>query len=143
MKNLGKGFRLFTREVLRKIFRLWKAFKSWQSVISGTKTSASLSFLVCHLFACDSILGSALLAVQSMCEDFCTSDSFYGFHSGAKGVELVSVDTNVTYTLDGLIEQQTLQIARAKAELDDLRTKVIECVYEKIEVGILVWHCHI
>lgn len=52
---------------------------------------------------------------------------------------MVSVDTNVTYTLDGLIEQQTLQIARAKAELDDLRTKIIECVYEKIEVGIGVW----
>eukprot|EP00118_Oscarella_pearsei_P016795 m.162667 g.162667 ORF g.162667 m.162667 type:complete len:4507 (+) comp38847_c0_seq1:65-13585(+) len=112
-------------------FRLWKVFNAWRSVVSSTKVSASFSMLTSGLSSCDSLLASGVIAVQSLCEDFCTSDSSYGFYSGMKGVKLVSVDEDSTYSLKALLEKQNLQLAKAKSGLEELRGKVIKIIKEK------------
>jgi dynein heavy chain len=133
---------LWEREVFMKLrklrvfqqFRLWKSFQIWHFIVCRQKSWLAKVILTKELFTTDKIMQLAILNIQFLLDEHCTSYSIAGFHSKPKdcdteGLELFSCRCGVTYTLEEFVAAQQCQGQQAKHQLAELRSKLI-CIVQ-------------
>ena len=81
----------------------------------------------------DEILQGCLLHVRSLCE--AASSTHDGFGEGDSAIQLVKLDKTVTLTLEEFMERQRAQCDYGLEQLQSLRNKVVEIVWESCAVS--------
>ncbi|XP_035825271.1 dynein heavy chain 6, axonemal [Aplysia californica] len=108
-------------------FRLWKAFKNWKKAIHRQKNKGSQVKLYKSLFIANEVLQGCLVHVRSLCE---SARSVFKDGDTSSIIALVDLDPVATLTLQEFEGRQKNRCDRALHQLNTLREKIIEIVWE-------------
>ncbi|XP_052105827.1 dynein axonemal heavy chain 6-like isoform X2 [Mytilus californianus] len=109
-------------------FRKWKTFKQWKRNVRMQKKSGSKNTMYKQLFVANEVLQGCLIHVRSLLE--AASGSRDGIGEKDSAIILIVVDRSATLTLDEFKDIQVVQAEKALGQLNTLRNKIIDIVWE-------------
>ena len=99
-------------------------------VYKSKYTYCCLRRVVLHrtLFKSNEVLLGCLLHIRSLCE--AASSSSDGLGEGDAAISLIKLDSSMTLTLDEFLDTQQLQSEAALKQLNELRDRVVDIVWQ-------------